>query len=233
MDYKFVVVVDAGHGGAEVGGKFTNILEKDINLNIALSILSYLKDYPEIKVIMTRTKDVNVELSTRVHIAEQEQANLFISIHNNAGGGYGFEVYHRTKHAQGSHFAKLIENELKAIGLKKRYVGSGLYAGEKEGDYYVLGNLDIPACLVESAFIDTSDYQNIDEIHEILAVGKAYSRAILKYFNISIIDISLNPIDAKVTKLESDIRFLRETILEHKHDYNRLISVLQKRKVIN
>ena len=91
------VVIDAGHGGHDPGavGKYSK--EKDIALAIALKTGNYIqKNLPDIEVIYTRKTDVFVELHNRAQIANDHEADLFISIHcnaNNSSRPYGTETY--------------------------------------------------------------------------------------------------------------------------------------------
>ena len=79
-----VVVIDPGHGGKDFGASFGNIKEKDIVLDLAKRLgQSINANYPDIKVIYTRTKDDFVPLHTRANIANKNKADLFISIHVN------------------------------------------------------------------------------------------------------------------------------------------------------
>lgn len=79
------VVIDAGHGGDDPGAVGKKSKEKDIALSVALKIGSYIKTaFPEIEVIYTRKTDVFVELYKRAKIANDNKADLFISIHCNA-----------------------------------------------------------------------------------------------------------------------------------------------------
>ncbi|MDO7171255.1 N-acetylmuramoyl-L-alanine amidase [Mariniflexile sp. AS56] len=82
---KFIVVLDAGHGGKDPGkhSKY-GYKEKDIALKIALKVGSMLEKNPNIKVIYTRTTDVFIELKDRPKIANNAKADLFVSIHCNA-----------------------------------------------------------------------------------------------------------------------------------------------------
>lgn len=98
------VVIDPGHGGKDPGchGKSTN--EKTTVLAIGLKLGEYIKSkYPHIKVIYTRDKDEFIELDQRAKIANDNHADVFISIHANAASSaaYGTETYvlglHRTK----------------------------------------------------------------------------------------------------------------------------------------
>ena len=79
-----VVVIDPGHGGKDFGTSRGDAKEKDIVLDVALKLGESIKaNYPDIKVIYTRTKDVFIPLIERANIANKNKADLFISIHVN------------------------------------------------------------------------------------------------------------------------------------------------------
>jgi N-acetylmuramoyl-L-alanine amidase len=79
------VVIDAGHGGRDPGAVGKNAMEKDIALAIALKVGRYIEEnIPDVKVIYTRKTDVFVELHERARIANDAEADLFVSIHVNA-----------------------------------------------------------------------------------------------------------------------------------------------------
>jgi N-acetylmuramoyl-L-alanine amidase len=96
-DYKVrTVVIDAGHGGKDVGcnGKVSH--EADVALQLALQVGNLIeKNLPDVKVIYTRKTDTFVELIDRAGIANKNNADLFISIHLNAGppAAFGTETY--------------------------------------------------------------------------------------------------------------------------------------------
>lgn len=84
---KFKVVIDAGHGGHDTGTRGTGKMrkkEKDIALAVAKLVAKKLKAYKDIKPILTRNKDVFLELYQRAEIANKNKADLFVSIHCNA-----------------------------------------------------------------------------------------------------------------------------------------------------
>lgn len=91
------VVIDAGHGGRDPGAVANNLLEKDLALSIALKTGAYIeKNFPDVEVIYTRKTDKFVELHERARIANENEADLFISIHCNANTSnriYGTETY--------------------------------------------------------------------------------------------------------------------------------------------
>ncbi len=93
------VVIDAGHGGHDVGALGPNGLqEKDLVLDIALRLREIIKQQlPEIDVVMTRNKDNFVPLEERTAIANAQGADLFLSIHANSGqtlDASGIETYY-------------------------------------------------------------------------------------------------------------------------------------------
>lgn len=79
------MVLDAGHGGKDPGTLGPNSREKDVTLAVTLKLGEYIqKAFPEVRVVYTRKTDVFVELNRRSEIANQEGADLFISIHCNS-----------------------------------------------------------------------------------------------------------------------------------------------------
>lgn len=91
------VVIDAGHGGKDPGAVGNYSKEKDIALAIALKTGTYIeKNLPDVEVIYTRKTDVFIELWERAQIANENEADMFISIHcnaNNSSKPYGTETY--------------------------------------------------------------------------------------------------------------------------------------------
>lgn len=91
------VVIDAGHGGKDPGALGKHSKEKDLALSIALKTGAYIEQYlPDVKVIYTRKTDKLIPLHERAKIANENHADLFISIHCNANRSsriYGTETY--------------------------------------------------------------------------------------------------------------------------------------------
>lgn len=81
----FVLVIDPGHGGRDPGSMRGKIKEKDINLAVALELGKLVEaNMPDVKVVYTRKTDVFVALEKRTKIANDNKANLFVSIHTNS-----------------------------------------------------------------------------------------------------------------------------------------------------
>jgi N-acetylmuramoyl-L-alanine amidase len=92
------IVVDAGHGGHDTGTIGPNgLLEKDLTLDVALRLGKLLENRLGANVVYTRDDDTFVPLETRTAIANQQQADLFISIHANSSNdpsARGVETYY-------------------------------------------------------------------------------------------------------------------------------------------
>ena len=81
----FTLVIDPGHGGVDPGALGRSAKEKDINLKVSKLLAGMIEDeFPEVKIIFTRKTDVQIPLVKRATIANNANADLFISIHSNA-----------------------------------------------------------------------------------------------------------------------------------------------------
>lgn len=92
------IVIDPGHGGKDPGtvGRH-GTTEKDVTLKVALLLRDMLNKLPNTRVLMTREKDVFIELEDRAKFANGKDADLFVSIHVNSHphkGVRGLEIYH-------------------------------------------------------------------------------------------------------------------------------------------
>ncbi len=76
----FLVVLDAGHGGYDSGNRGLGYIEKDIALDVTLQVGKILEKDPDFEVIYTRKKDIFLELHERAAIANDKDANVFVSI---------------------------------------------------------------------------------------------------------------------------------------------------------
>ena len=94
----YTVFVDAGHGGKDSGVSLKgDTLEKDVTLNLALSLRSHLDHSKNIRTLLSRSSDLDLSLKQRLARAKAERVDLFISLHVNAGfdkTASGFEMYY-------------------------------------------------------------------------------------------------------------------------------------------
>ena len=161
-----VWVLDAGHGGKDVGTESKRHQEKDITLEITRQVAALVrKNKPGIKLILTREKDTYVSLDRRCQIANQANADLFLSIHVNAvekkpllSGTESFYAntrFIRDAVLQSSHAKTIDRSELLAWLLQKNYRDAGRQAGRgaKPERLYVLSHTLMPAVLTEVGFL--------------------------------------------------------------------------------
>ena len=96
-DKSYTLVIDPGHGGKDAGAVGKTSQEKDLNLSLALKVGELVQEqYPDVKVVYTRSTDVFIPLQTRADIANKNNADLFISIHTNAAeskAAHGVETF--------------------------------------------------------------------------------------------------------------------------------------------
>ena len=147
---KPVVVLDPGHGGYDPGAVAHGLEEKSLNLALALEVAARLDG---IKVLLTRDRDVFVSLADRVALSRRAGADLFLSLHANAGGGRGFESFVYRGLVSG-HRARAMQQNVhrEVMGALKRW--NIIDRGLKEAAFYVLRHNPRPAVLIESLFID-------------------------------------------------------------------------------
>ena len=120
---KFIVVIDAGHGGKDPGNTGNGYLEKRIALNISLQLGKILKKVNDIEVIYTRTSDKFVNLFERANIANKSNANLFISIHcdSHNSQAYGAGTFVLGLHANARNF-EVAKKENSVIFYEEDYI---------------------------------------------------------------------------------------------------------------
>ncbi|MCD6542951.1 MAG: N-acetylmuramoyl-L-alanine amidase [Flavobacteriaceae bacterium] len=119
---KFIVVLDAGHGGKDPGKHVKKYNEKDIALKIVLLVGNKLKNNKDIKVVYTRNRDIFIGLKERGKIANDAEANLFVSVHCNAHHtqASGTETYVLGLHANKQNF-EVAKQENAVIFLEDNY----------------------------------------------------------------------------------------------------------------
>ena len=121
-DEKFVVVLDAGHGGHDPGNLGNGYLEKNIALNIVLKAGAILEKDPNIKVIYTRKDDTFVDLYVRGEIANKANADVFVSVHcdSHTSNAHGAGTFVLGLHANKQNF-EVAKKENSVIYLEDNY----------------------------------------------------------------------------------------------------------------
>lgn len=199
-DDPVIVVLDPGHGGSDNGACNASLgtNEKVSNWEIALACKAYLENYENVRVIMTRAnRDEYSSLSARVKVAEDNNADLFVSLHNNStsyqvSGVQGCEVYRSVVEPFASNTNQLAADicaNLSALGLYNRGVKVKESTILPDDDYYtVIADCvmsGIPSLIVEHAFVNNKfDASFLNSPTKLKAMGEADAKAIAKYFNL-------------------------------------------------
>ncbi len=157
-DRPVVVVLDPGHGGIDPGAERGNSVEADLMLKFALELKETLLRAGNFKVVLTRDSDVFVPLETRVSMARQAQADVFLSLHADAiveGRASGATIYTLSETA----------SDIASQKLAERHDRSDLLAGVD------LSNQDdvIAAVLMDLARTDTAPRS--DKLANALVIG--------------------------------------------------------------
>lgn len=166
------VFLDAGHGGRDPGAGGNGIQEKNITLPVTLKIGDILKNH-DVNVGYSRTTDIFVELEDRASLANNFGANVFVSIHCNAftdSSAKGMETYSYPGSTSGGKLSKDVHDSI---------ISEGVYTvdrGMKTANFAVLRLTNMPAALIETAFITNAQDANIlknrqDELALAIAKG--------------------------------------------------------------
>ncbi|WP_145050000.1 N-acetylmuramoyl-L-alanine amidase family protein [Paenibacillus xylanexedens] len=149
-----VVVIDPGHGGSDPGTiSITNKPEKDFTLAVGLKVQALLLQEENIHLVMTRDTDVYPTRPERVKLANDLNADVFVSIHGNsvesAPKVSGTETFYYQR-SSSKDLANVIHKHLiQAMGLKDR--------GVKNGNLEVIRNTKMPAVLLELGFLSNAE----------------------------------------------------------------------------
>lgn len=154
---KKIIVIDAGHGGIDIGAQIGDEQEKKIVESIANKI-SLLNDTDKIKIILLRKDDRFIELSERVKEINKINPNLVISLHINTSKNITENGVNAYVSKQNSFYEKSVEN---AKNLVDEISNERLAKGEvKEANFFVLKNSKCPALLVEIGYLSNENDRN-------------------------------------------------------------------------
>ena len=181
-----LVVLDPGHGGSDSGARGTELWEKDVNLDIALKVGNILTKNG-VKVEYTRKTDITVGLEERAMLANDLNAGVFVSIHNNANlqtDKQGTETYFYAPLSTPELYMQRDERQLLAKNIQKQLVSKlrRIDRGVKESNFSVLRNTTMPSALAEVMFISCPDEQDLlkQDKYKTLA-AEAIAQGILDY----------------------------------------------------
>jgi len=171
-----LIIIDPGHGGKDAGAiGLRNIEEKDIVLSISEQVAKFLEE-KGLRVMITRNSDFFVSLQGRTDMANEANADLFVSIHANSIGPdrpeiNGLEVYYRNN----SSLANTIYQSItQTMTIRQR--------GVRYANFYVLRNSKMPSTLVEVGYVtgDEDSVKLTDPVYQ-TEMAKAIARGVLEY----------------------------------------------------
>ena len=196
------VFIDAGHGGTDPGAVGNGLKEKDIVLSIATK-LGALLNGRGISIKYSRTTDTYLSLEERARLANAWGADLFVSIHANSATSSvrGTECY---THPTANTATKTLSGNISRAIASKFGISN---RGHKEANFAVLRLSNMPAILVETAFISNSSDANLLNTRQ-ADFSVTIANSILSYFSKKTIDISYVLSQAK------NIGLLKGTSLE-------------------
>ncbi|MEK4024491.1 N-acetylmuramoyl-L-alanine amidase family protein [Sporosarcina sp. FSL W7-1283] len=174
------ILIDPGHGGHDSGAGGARSYEKNNVLKVALRMKTLLQQHGH-TVNLTRETDVYLTLSQRAAAANKWGADIFVSLHDNSATNKtatGFEtfIFDKTSNAKTIKLQGAIHNALiKEIGLRDR--------GMKRANFAVLRETNMPACLVEYAFISNNNDESL-LITEVDKLARLTAKGINDYFGI-------------------------------------------------
>ena len=179
------VFIGVGHGGSDPGAVANGVKEKDLNLSIALACKDMLEKHG-VSVKLSRTKDENDSISEEVAECNAYAPDLAVSIHNNAGGGDGAEVFYHYGGGKSKALAENILSEIVKVGQNSR--GAKVRKNSSGKDYYgFIREVSAPSVIVECAFVDNaSDLQILATESQRKSMGEAIAKGILKTLGIEI-----------------------------------------------
>ena len=177
------VFIGVGHGGTDPGA-VGYLIEKDVNLKMAKACYDYLRARG-IDTQISRTGDATDRLVSKIDRCNAFAPDFALDIHNNAGGGDGFEIFHSVVGGKGKELAKNIEKEIVKIGQNSR--GIKTKKNSYGRDYFgFIRSTKCPAVICEGVFVDNrSDAAQADTDAECCAFGEAYARGILATLGIA------------------------------------------------
>lgn len=192
------IYIDPGHGGHDGGASRNGLVEKRWVLEVSLELAKILRSLGH-SVRLSRTNDTFISLNARSADANRWGADIFLSVHFNAGGGHGWEDF--IFNGRISNNTRKLQNDIhEAIKpvLKKHGMGN---RGKKRANFSVLRQTNAPAILIEAGFVDTTDNAIMKKASYKKDVAIAMANGVQKYFGLGgIKDLSPNKPTVNVPK---------------------------------
>lgn len=174
---------DPGHGGTDPGAVGNGMQEEHLTLKIVQYAMQYLEEnHTGFEQRATRGHEQSLALSARDDAADAWGADVYISVHINAGRGTGFESYiYKSTGASTVSLQNVMHNEILAA---MRGFGAITDRGKKRADFLVLRETNMDAILTENLFIDSGDHRHLQNESFLKAVGEAHGRGAAKFLGL-------------------------------------------------
>jgi N-acetylmuramoyl-L-alanine amidase len=174
---------DPGHGGSDPGGVGNGLQEEHLTLKIVEYSMAYLNaNYTGFEQRSNRGNEQTLELNRRDDAADAWGADVFVSVHINAGGGTGFESFIYTSPIPTESALQNILHEEVLEAMKQ--FGPITNRGKKKANFAVLRETSMPSVLTENLFIDSNDSNYLKNEEFIKAVGEAHARGVAKFLGL-------------------------------------------------
>lgn len=181
-----LIVIDAGHGGDDFGTKSASTPkyhEKSLNLITSLILSDYLQKQGY-RVMMTRYTDTFISLQKRAEIANEKNADLFISVHYNSAPvkkAEGIEVFYYKDDEDASR-AKESRKLATAVLAKVLKMTDARSRGVKQGNFAVIRETKMPAILIEGGFLSSeSEMEKIKDPSYVKSIAWGIAQGIQSY----------------------------------------------------
>lgn len=177
---RYLIALDAGHGGSATGAYYENMAEKELNLAMTRKVDEILRGLGY-RTLLTRTADKNVGLKARSTLANQAGADIFVSIHCNAAENspdfQGLYVYHYPGSVQGAALAQTIQ------AAACRFTGA-VDRGIDAANFSVVRESKMPAVLVETGFMTChEELERLKNEAYQSSMAQGIAQGVIRYLN--------------------------------------------------
>lgn len=193
-DEPYVVVIDPGHGGSNLGAEYDGYTEKDMTMIVARAMKEELEQYENVVVYLTREMDMDMTIKDRALFASERDADLLVCLHFNSSvrhNLYGAEVWvpaFDSLYTKGRQFAEIEMELLTETGLYSRGIKTRL--NDAGDNYYGIlrycSEYQVPSALVEHCHLDQYRdkpfYQQGEQ--QLQELGRLDGEAVARYFRL-------------------------------------------------
>ena len=179
--YNKIVLLDLGHGGSDGGASGNGLVEKNLVFEQGMHLYGLLEADSSIKVYITRVDDTYPTNPARAKLANEIEADIFVSIHNNSftnPGPNGTEVLYSPKYSKSKQMAQIIQgNMIRQLGTYDRKI-------KPRPNLVVFNQSNMPAIMVETAFVtNPGDAAKLKSPEFNRKVGQVVYESIVEIFN--------------------------------------------------